>query len=194
MQQVTFANGTLWSAVTTCLTSPNEPSNQPISSTPNVKAGIAWFGVSVSLTDSGFVNASVTQQGYVAFHNANVFFPAVGPSAAGNVAIGFTISGPGYFPSTGYVQVTNGRTGNVHLIGAGVNSEDGFTGYPNYSPVPPSCMPDGNGGQICEARWGDYGASDIDSAGNIWLANEYIGPRPRTLNANWGTFVTQLQP
>jgi hypothetical protein len=82
----------------------------------------------------------------------------------------------------------------VHLIGAGVNSEDGFSGYPDYSSVPPPCISDGAGGLICEARWGDYGASDIDSSGNIWLANEYIGHRPRTLNANWGRFITQLQP
>jgi hypothetical protein len=28
--------------------------------------------------------------------------------------------------------------------------------------------------------------------GSIWLANEYVSPRPRTLLANWGTFVTRL--
>jgi hypothetical protein len=82
----------------------------------------------------------------------------------------------------------------VHLAGVGVNSEDGFTGYPDAVSVPPPCIDLGNGKLLCEARWGDYGAAAVDENGSIWLAGEYIGPRPRTLLANWGTFITRLNP
>jgi hypothetical protein len=44
-------------------------------------------------------------------------------------------------------------------------------------------------------RWGDYGAAVADDeSGNIWMASEYIPNAPRTVNANWGTFVTQVTP
>jgi hypothetical protein len=46
----------------------------------------------------------------------------------------------------------------------------------------------------CEGRWGDYGAAAIGANGSIWLANEYVSPRPRTVLASWGTFVTHTEP
>ena len=182
MQDVMFSNGNLWSAVTTGLTSPGEA----------LKAGIAWFAVGV---DAGLnLQADVERQGYLAVANASVFFPAVGVNIVGNVAIGFSLSGPNFFPSTGYVTIgPNGRAGQIHIAGAGVNSEDGFTGYPDLVAVPPPCTAAGTV-ELCEARWGDYGSAAIDEEGSIWLANEYIGPRPRTLLANWGTFMTRLRP
>ncbi len=179
MQQVTFANGRLWSAVTTGLTSPGET---------DLKAGIAWFSVRVS-AEEGRVDAAVEEQGYVALANGNVFFPAVGVNSEGNAAIGFSLSSPSRFPSTGYVILGGaGNVDKIHIAGAGVNSEDGFTGYPHAVSPPPPCI----SATLCEARWGDYGAAAVDADGSIWLANEYIGPRPRTLLANWGTFITRV--
>jgi len=185
MQDVTFSNGNLWSAVTTGLTSPGE----------DLKAGIAWFSVQVELDgDQNNLKAEVRSQGYVAAANASVFFPAVGVNPSGNVAIGFSISGPNLFPSTGYVTIGgNGRAGQIHIAGTGFNSEDGFTGYPAENPNSP-CADAGNGKLVCEARWGDYGAAAVDEDGSIWLANEYIGPRARTQLANWGTFLIRLKP
>jgi hypothetical protein len=189
MQQVTLANGHLWSAVTTRLLSPGETS---------LKAGIAWFSVDVDSGngDSTLLQAEMDSQGYIALANAAVFFPAVGVTGEGGAAIGFSISGPAYFPSTGYVQLgQNGKSGPIHFTGIGVNSEDGLTGYPDaVAPPPPPCLPGPNGTLLCEARWGDYGAAAIGDDGSIWLGSEYIGPRPRTLFANWGTFITHLQP
>jgi hypothetical protein len=179
MQQVTFANGTLWSALTTGLTSPGETA---------LKAGIAWFSVQVE-AEEGRLDAEVEQQGYLALANGSVFFPAVGVNAEGNAAIGFTVSSPSRFPSTGYVKLGGGGNSNkIRITGVGVASEDGFSGYPNAVSSPPPCL----SATLCEARWGDYGAAAVDADGSIWLANEYIGPRPRTLLANWGTFITRL--
>jgi hypothetical protein len=179
MQQVTFADEHLWSAVTTGLTSPGET---------DLKAGIAWFSVQVE-TEDGRLDAHVEDQGYVALANGNVFFPAVGVNSEGNAAIGFSLSSPTRFPSTGYVKLGgSGNGAKIHIAGVGVNSEDGFTGYPNAVSSPPPCLSP----VLCEARWGDYGAASVDADGSIWLAGEYIGPRPRTSLANWGTFITRL--
>jgi len=182
MQQVTYARGQLWGAVTTGLQSPGEADQ---------KAGVAWFAVRVE-SERGGLEARVHRQGYVAVANASTFFPAVGV-AKEQAAIGFSISGPALFPSTGYVQISeDGKTGPVHIAGVGPNSEDGFTGYPALSGGSPCNPPNPDGTQLCESRWGDYGAAAVDEHGNIWLASEYVSPRPRTVNANWGTFVTKL--
>ncbi|TMA21997.1 MAG: hypothetical protein E6J62_07010 [Deltaproteobacteria bacterium] len=184
MQQVTFADGKLWSAVTTGLSSPGEA---------DLKAGVAWFAVGVKAKAGRPVEARVKDQGYIAVPNASAFFPAVGVGREGDrVAIGFSVSGPGLFPSAGYALVQGeGQTGRVHLAAVGANSEDGFTAYPSQTDAP-CTAPAADGSQICEARWGDYGAAAVDEQGNIWMANEYISPRPRTVLANWGTFVSRL--
>jgi len=45
------------------------------------------------------------------------------------------------------------------------------------------------------ARWGDYGATAVDSDGSIWLANETTAPLPeRTILANWATQITHVKP
>ena len=184
MQQVTWANGRLWAAVTTGLYSPGEKS---------LKAGVAWFAVNVE-SDSSGLRANIFRQGYVAAPNASAFFPALAISNTGNAAIGFSISGPGLFPSTGYVRLNpnTGKTGDIHIAGVGTNSEDGFTGYPSQNSTFCEADPNKPGNLLCEARWGDYGAAAVEDDGTIWLANEYIGSRSRTSLANWGTYITRL--
>ena len=68
------------------------------------------------------------------------------------------------------------------MIGDGVGPADGFTGDPAQG------APDN------VERWGDYSAAVADSSGHIWLATEYIPNGPRTVLANWGTFVMRVSP
>ena len=67
----------------------------------------------------------------------------------------------------------------MHVVAAGAAPEDGFTGYPSL------------GGDVA-ARWGDYSAAVADEHGNLWFATEYIPGGPRTLLANWGTFIGRI--
>ncbi|HET9038230.1 MAG TPA: hypothetical protein VFN45_18595 [Myxococcaceae bacterium] len=191
MQQVTFADGRLWGTVSTVLRSREDTVPAGAFGDPN-KAGVAWFSVKVS--GSPTLDARVHRQGYVAIKNANLLFPVLGINRHGNAAIGFSISGPDLFPSTGYV-VSRGDDGfgRIHVAGAGVASEDGFTGYPSQNPPGTTPCDSQENPTECEARWGDYGASAIGGDGSIWLGGEYIGPRPRSVAANWGTFITRLQ-
>jgi hypothetical protein len=64
--------------------------------------------------------------------------------------------------------------------------DDGFTGYPPETGLP-----------IITGRWGDYTAAVSDANGNIWFGAEYIPNTalfPRTVNANWGTFISAVTP
>ena len=135
------------------------------------RTGIAWFAVAPEVRH-GNVSGAVRAQGYVAVDGENVIFPSIGVSGNSGV-ICFSLVGPDYFPSAAYV--TLGGWGPVRIVADGMAPDDGFTGYPQYN---------GNG----VARWGDYSAAVSDGK-NIWFANEYIPNLPRTVLANWGTWI-----
>jgi hypothetical protein len=40
----------------------------------------------------------------------------------------------------------------------------------------------------------DYSAAVSDENGTIWMGNGYIPNAPRTVNANWGTFIGSFAP
>jgi hypothetical protein len=182
MNQVVYANGMLWSGVNTVIGNGSQ-------------VGIAYFIVSPQLT-GGSLSATMAKQGYVTVANNSVLFPSIGVNPAGQGVMGFTVSGPDYYPSAAYVAVdaTHGA-GAVHISGAGVGPADGFTGYPEF----------GGGGV---ERWGDYSAAVAGQDGSIWLATEYIAQSctvaeysadptcggTRTSLANWSTFITHVTP
>jgi hypothetical protein len=168
MQQVVFAGGSLWSSLGTVVKTKNGP----------VRVGAAWFIVTPSWSGSK-LNASIANQGYVAVNDENVTYPSIGVNAAGKAAMTFTLVGPDYFPSAAIATLdkVNGL-GPIQIAASGAGPDDGFTGYGAY------------GGRV--GRWGDYSAAVADADGSIWLAVEYIPGGPRTLLANWGTFVSRL--
>ncbi len=171
LQQVVFAGGKLWTALSSVV----KPDNGP------VRVGAAWFILTPAST-SGSVSATVANQGYVVANQSYVLFPAIGVNAAGKGVISFTLVGSDFFPSAAFatLDVVNGA-GEIQIAAAGALPDDGFTGYSAFG-----------GARV--GRWGDYSAAVADEAGNIWLATEYIPNSPRTVNANWGTFVTRVAP
>jgi hypothetical protein len=175
MNQVVYAAGELWSGVNTVIQPPNGPT----------RVGIAYFIVTPSVSN-GQVSGTMANQGYIAANQENVLFPSIGVNASGSGVIGFTLVGPDYYPSAAYapIDATNGA-GAIHIAGAGAGPADGFTGYAPFSPT-------GASGRT--ERWGDYSAAVADSDGSIWLATEYIPGTPRTLLANWGTYISHVTP
>jgi hypothetical protein len=163
MQQVTFADGKLFSGVTT-----------GIQQGANLVAGIAYFVVAPSFRD-GSVSARVKTQGYISLLNNNVFYPSVGVTEDGKGVIAFSISGPDFFPSVAFTSFDEERgAGSIRIAAAGVAPDDGFSGYKAF-------------GGAGSGRWGDYSAAVADGD-TVWFASEYI-PGPRTTLANWGTFI-----
>lgn len=182
MNQVVFADGGLWAGVNTTL-----------SVGGNTLLGIAWFEVRPSLHGDD-LDAEVDKQGYVAVAGENVIFPSVGVNRDGKAVVAFTLVGPDYYPSAAYSRIRE-RAGRVHVAGAGLGPDDGFSGYASEGSPSPGI-----------GRWGDYSAAVTDRDGNIWIAAEYIGQTctltqflldpncggTRTLLANWGTFIGRV--
>ena len=173
MNQVVYADGRLWSGVDTAL--------QSTSGGP-ARSGIAYFVVQPSF-DDGALSAEMDHQGYVTVKGNSTLFPSIGVTPDGNGAIAFSVVGPDYFPSAAYVRITSdgSLSGNIVIAGAGVGPDDGFTQYPPETGIPSTV-----------GRWGDYSAAVATPGGSIWMAAEYITPRPRTVLANWGTFVYHI--
>jgi hypothetical protein len=170
MNQVVDLNGVLFGGVNTTVTSASGP--------PRV--GIAYFAVGAIGSPFGIV-AHILHQGYVAVNGENVLFPSIAVNRFGVGAMAFTLSGPDFFPSAAYVRFALGRAvGPIHISGPGALPEDGFTGYAAEGSPTPGV-----------ARWGDYSAA-VFADGAIWMGNEFIPNAPRTLLANWGTFLSRL--
>jgi hypothetical protein len=178
LQQVTYANGMLWTSVPTVIQTQQGPA----------RAGGAWFILSPWTTGTQ-TGASVVNQGYVAINSPmqdGVLFPAVGVNAAGKGVVAFSIAGKDLYPSSGYatLDAANG-IGPIVISFNGVAPDDGFSPYFGVSSAP---------GRV--GRWGDYSFAASDENGNIWMGAEVIptGQAPFIPFANWGTFITAVKP
>jgi len=170
MQQTVYAAGLLWSSLSTAVKTANGP----------VRTGAAWFAVQPTWV-GGQLGGSIRSQGYVSVNGNSVLFPAVGVSSIGKAVMGFTLIGPDFYPSAAYVTLGAGGAGDIKVVAAGVAPDDGLTGYPVVL-----------GTNV--GRWGDYSAAVADENGDIWFATEFIPNSPRTILANWGTFIARINP
>jgi len=170
MQQVTWADGKLWSSLNTVV----KPKNG------TVQSGAAYFVVAPSVS-SGKLSGSIVKQGYVSVSGLGILFPSVGVNKNGKGVMSFSIAGTSMYPSVAYVPIDAKGTGAITIVAPGAGPDDGFSGYPIL------------GGDRA-GRWGDYSAAVADVNGTIWFANEYIPNAPRTSLANWGTFIGRVAP
>jgi len=164
----------LWTSVPTSAKTQNGP----------VRAAAAWFILSPALS-GGAVSASVVNQGYIAIdgpNQQNVLFPSVAVNSQGKGVVAFSVVGLDFFPSAGYAPIDVNGTGAIRISALGALPDDGFTGYAQF------------GASSRVGRWGDYSAAVSDENGTIWMGNEYIPNAPRTVNANWGTFIGGFTP
>jgi hypothetical protein len=182
MQQVVFANGLLYSALTTKLRVGGQ-----------AHSGLLYFIVQPGVT-GGSASGAIIASGYVAHRGLDLFYPSVAATTSGAAAMTFSLSGAVKFPSVGYIPITSDfGAPRIHIAATGAGPEDGFSGYP----------PDGAG----LARWGNYSAAVADG-NNLWMAAEYVPGvcrlatyrRDNTCGgmrgsgSNYGTFVMQLSP
>jgi hypothetical protein len=174
MNEVVFDGSKLYGAVNTVVKTSNGPTQN----------GIAWFVVDPSQN-------TVVNQGYLSVNRENLMFPAFGVNKDGKGAIGVTIVGADMHPSTAYAMFDGSKFGPLHIAFSGPVADDGFTGYEAL--LPNATVGRKPGTQKGVGRWGDYGATAVDSDGSIWLANETTSST-RTLLANWGTQITHVKP
>lgn len=171
MQEVEYINGHLVAALNTSITIPGDTFTRD---------GVAWFQVSPSLSGRIIGGATITQQGYLAMQGQYLMYPHINQTWNGNDVMTFSIGGPNTFLSAAYSVKTAGASnfGPIHVAGAGVAPDNGFTATPGFGGV---------------GRWGDYSAGQLDpSSNNIWLATQYI-PNNGDQFANWGNRVFEVQ-
>jgi hypothetical protein len=170
MQQVIFAGGKVYAAMSTTLLKPSG----------GFRNGVAWFVIQPGAAIAP-LTANVVAQGYLAATSIYLLYPAIAVNSAGRGVIGFSMSGNSIFPSVGYSKFLGTSTENaIHLVFPGAAPEDGFSGYFEFG---------GNG----VARWGDYSASTLAPDGSLWFADEYIPHLPRTTFTNWGTAIGSVK-
>jgi hypothetical protein len=181
-----FADGLVWGGLTTTV-----PGTTQI--------GIGYFAVRPVLTKSGLGGSSIKLQGYLTAKGNDVYFPSIAVTADGHGLISFTLSGPNYFPSSGYALIDSEGAGKVKVAALGRSPQDGFTEYEFGNPTDPLH------GQY-RPRWGDYSAA-VAVGDNFVFASEYIQYAncsdaawtadhscggTRTRGANWGTSINTL--
>lgn len=166
MQQVQFIKGELWGELTTALNVPGSPTQLSAN---------AWFEIRPEVRDFTIAAATITGQGILASPNNFLFYPALQVTPDGEVAMVFTISGPGLFASAAFARMSESE----HSFGPITIAA------PGSGPYAPS-----------STRWGDYSWAVADPSGqSIWLATEYIpSPDRQTVDGlqNWGTRVLEV--
>ncbi|MBZ5614071.1 MAG: hypothetical protein LAO23_08700 [Acidobacteriia bacterium] len=189
LQQVMLANGKLWGALGTGISTDGGATSH---------AGVAFFVITPQVTSSS-LKGKIVKQGYVALNDASLTYPTTAATPSGRGVISFTVVGPNTNPSVGYVSLDAiVGAGDIHIAQTGAGLQDGFTEYGNIFGSRP--------------RWGDYGAAVV--VGNsIWFATEYInqscdlatyeagfGPSfgscggTRASLGNWATRITEVTP
>jgi hypothetical protein len=176
MQQIMFVDGELWAALTTSV---SQGPNCVTGFESDCKAGVAWFEVRPNFRHDT-LNAEVRRQGYISVQGENVFYPSIAIGEDGRGIIAFALSGHDFFPSSAFARIGHRGVGSVKVAAAGVAPEDGFSGYVAF-------------GGAGSARWGDYTAAAVVDEENIWFATEFIPGGPRTVLANWGTFIGRVE-
>ena len=184
MTQVTYVLGHLYSAVETSF--PDSSGRIPFG-TDN---GFTYFSIAPSVDTAGSVSGAVSRQSYAHVTGETLSYPSFGISSTGGAVITCALIGPDFFPSAAYVPLDSHlKATTVDISSAGVAPDDGFTGYFNT---------DSSGNPLQGvARWGDYSQAQPDENGNMWLAQELVSTKSnthRTGGANYGTFITKLQP
>ena len=124
--------------------------------------GVRWF----ELRKTGMGAWVLYQEGTVAPDSDHRWMGSIAMDGAGNMALGYSVSGPNTFPSIRYV----GRLA-VDPLGTMPQGE--------------TTLIAGTGSQIAN-RWGDYSAMSVDPVDDctFWYTNEYTNP-----SHNWSTRV-----
>jgi hypothetical protein len=161
VQNLAFANGFLWGVV----------EEKPIGSTVPL---VHWFKIDVRNSNSPALVAQGDISGASLGNNVATFNGSIAVSAAGDVLINFTASGPDMYPSDYYAFHAAGDNSNTFSAPVLYQPSSGF-------------FDSGNGSSI--QRWGINSTTIADPANShgFWLSNEYVA------NGWWQTATAQVE-
>jgi hypothetical protein len=137
--------------------------------TPGQIPGIRWY--EIRMNNQG--TAIVYQQGTYTQQDGNArWMGSMAMDKNGNIALGYSVSGPGLFPSIRY------------------------TGREFYDPRNTMrselTIANGGGSQLTGNRWGDYSSMAVDPSDDctFWYTTEYI---QTSGNYNWSTVIASFK-
>ena len=133
-------------------------------------AGIRWY----ELRRSGGGAWSIFQQGNHAPDGVNRWMGSAAMDSAGNIALGYSVSGRDVFPGIRYaMRLPSDPPGTLGQGEATVIAGAGSQTHPS-------------------GRWGNYSSLDIDPTDDctFWYTSEYY---PTTSNAGWRTRVASFK-
>ncbi len=109
------------------------------------------------------------------------YFPALAEDKYGNLAVGYTGSGPNLAPGAYYAAVATAGPDYVALPARQLHAGTNLSAF---------VRPDGSG----RNRWGDQSSLALDPDGQtFWAFNQYA-TGPATWGTHWGRFSIVLQP
>jgi hypothetical protein len=130
-------------------------------------AGARWYELRSPISSSG--TFTLFQQGtFAPADGLHRWMGSIAMDGAGNMGLGYSVSGTSLFPSVRY-------TGRTALDAAGTMETEAI-------------LKDGLGSQTAYDRWGDYSSMRIDPSDDctFWYVNEYL---PASGNFNWHTRI-----
>jgi hypothetical protein len=144
--------------------------NHTVDATGTDMAGIRWYELRRSADAAWLLH----QQGIVPPDSAHRWMGSLAMDGAGNIAIGYSVSGDKVYPGIRVAGRTGtdpqGRFGKEVIVVEGGGSQ-------TYAPAP---------------RWGDYASMDVDPAQNntFWFTTLYY---KSTSDAGWSTRIVEIR-
>jgi hypothetical protein len=142
--------------------------NHTVDVDANNHAGIRWYELRTEATDW-----SVYQQGTYAPDTNHRWMGSIAMDGAGNIALAYSITGKGIFPS---IHATGRRSGDI----------------PGYMSLAEEAIASGTGAQNdLSSRWGDYSCLTMDPLDDrtFWYTNEYYAV---TSYKDWKTRIASF--
>lgn len=176
-QETKYRNGSLWTAQTVSCNPGSGVVNcirwAEIDPTGVIPGPVDGGGFLISATTDGVVQAGV----FSSDDGNHRWFPSLTVNMCGDMAIGYSKSGPGIFPS---VAITGRR--HTDLPGFVRSEVDVIGGSESYRSFQDPAAPN---------RWGDYSGMAMDPNGvHFWHLGEYAGPSSNVF-ANWQNVISK---
>ena len=178
MQQVAYANGSVWGALDTAVSVGGQN-----------RAGIAFYVINPN-------SNKIVLQGQAGIANTDLTYPAVGVTQSGRGVIAFTLTGDNDFPSAALAGLdAKGGMGNVQVAAPGPGPWDGFTSYVIFGSGRPRWGDYGAAAVDGSNVWiaSEYVAQTCTYAQYLVVPAGQCGGTRGALG-NWSTHVSKVTP
>jgi hypothetical protein len=178
MQQVTYANGTLWGALDTAVNVGGQD-----------RAGVAYYVINPN-------SRKLMLQGEAGIASTDLTYPAIGVTQSGRGVMTLTLTGDSDYPSAAFAGMdAKVGMGNVQVAAAGPGPWDGFTSYLIFGSGRPRWGDYGAAAVVGSDIWiaSEYTAQTCTYAEYLVVPRGQCGGTRGALG-NWSTHISKVTP